>query len=137
MKRLACAQNWGHGLSKVFGDQLRGLSEQEVNVNGLMTTIASTFLLLLGLMLGAALFFVFMFVMAGAWLVFKVRQLGARWLGREPKTVWQGARFDPRHGFRRAYAAAQRPGLRRRSGGMPGRTQAADVTDVTPRPPAQ
>lgn len=124
-------------MPKVLGEQLRGLIEQEMNVNGLMTTIASTFLLLLGLMLGAALFFVLMFVMAGAWLVFKVRQLGARWLGREPKAVWQGARFDPRNGFRRAYAAAQRPGLRRRAGGMPGRTQDADVTDVTPRPPAQ
>lgn len=119
-----------------LGRPLPGLGEQEMNVNGLMTTLASTFLLVLGLLLGAALFSVLMFVMAGAWLVFKLRQLAARWLGR-PQAVWQGARFDPRNGFRRAYAAAQRPGLRRRPGDMPGRAQVADVTDVTPRPPAQ
>ncbi|MDO4725047.1 MAG: hypothetical protein Q4A97_09845 [Comamonadaceae bacterium] len=101
-----------------------------------MGTLISIFLLALGLVLGAALFFVLVFVMAAAWLAFKARQLLARWLGR-PQAVWQGARFDPRSGFWRAYAAAQRPGLRRRPGEAPGRAQPADVTDVTPRPPAQ
>lgn len=112
------------------GEFFRRHDGRGCRLNNVIAMVASALLLALGLMAGAALFFVFLFVVAGFWLVFQVRRIWARLTGK-PVGAWTAGRFDPRNGFQYGYQSMNRYA---RARAQQQRIQ-ADVTDVEPRAP--